>query len=148
MTSPYLEQPLRSEAEARAMTDQPVQPPPEPWMFHDMEFATVVTVKKPGRFIALCDGTSFTREENLAHAESIIADHGAAAERDRLKVANEGLVKALEGVPLSQESCWGHSEARHYCPDCGEYGETPLAIRHNDDCCVPAIRAALDEATK
>lgn len=57
---------------------------PEAWMLHDMEFATVVTVQKPGKFIALCDGKSFTPEENLAHAELIIADHGAADERDRL----------------------------------------------------------------
>lgn len=50
---------------------------PEPWMLHDMEFATVVTEKKPGRFIALCDGKHFSREESAAHARQIITAHNA-----------------------------------------------------------------------
>ena len=77
-------------------TEQPVQPTPEGWMLHDMEFATVVTVRKPGRFITLCDGSSFTREENLVHAELIIADHGAAAERDRLVVKLEVAINIIK----------------------------------------------------
>lgn len=58
---------------------------PEPWMLHDMEFATVVTAKKPGLFIALCDSASYSEEENTRHAEFIAAAPDTAAERDRLQ---------------------------------------------------------------
>lgn len=44
-----------------------------PWMLHDMEAFTVVTEKKPGRFIALCDGKENTEEENEAHTCLVIA---------------------------------------------------------------------------
>ena len=40
-------------------------------MLHDVEFATVVTAKKPGRFIALCDGKHFAREQSATHARLI-----------------------------------------------------------------------------
>lgn len=60
---------------------------------------------------------------------------------------NEELVRVLEHIPLSEESCHGHN-GRHVCPHCGEYGGHPRAIRHNDGCCVPAIRTVLDEAKK
>lgn len=83
------------------MTDQPdAAPTLDGWMLHDMEFATVVTAEKPGLFIALCDSAAFTRKENLAHAELIAAAPETAAERDRLKVVNEGLVALLrEALP-------------------------------------------------
>ena len=38
------------------------------WMLHDTESATVVTVEKPGRFIALCSGIHLTKEEAEANA--------------------------------------------------------------------------------
>ncbi len=143
MVSPFLLQPLRSEAEARAMTDQSAAQP-TPWYWESVKDPGYIhehTLEGPD---VLC--RYWHDIPPSADALLIAAAPETAAERDRLAASNERLVNALQGVPLSQESCWGRSEARHYCPDCGEYGETPLAIRHNDDCCVPAIRAALDQA--
>lgn len=34
---------------------------PGPWMQHDMEFATVVTERKPGQFIAFCNSAADAR---------------------------------------------------------------------------------------
>ena len=48
------------------------EPTPGPWMRYDMEFATIVTKQKPGRFIALCDGGLNTKEENDANTALII----------------------------------------------------------------------------
>lgn len=131
---------------ARAMTDQPVAAPtPGPWYWE--------SVKNPG-FIpehtlvgpdVLC--RYWHDKPPSADALLIAAAPDTAAERDRLLVKNAGLVKALEGIPLSEESCHGRG-GRYFCPHCGEYGENPHAIHHNNGCFVPTIRAVLDEARK
>lgn len=66
---------------------------------------------------------------------------------DRLVVENKGLVKVLKAVPLSEESCH-RRDGRWRCPHCYERAENPHAIRHNEGCYVPTIRAALDKVCK
>jgi len=46
---------------------------PGPWMLHDMEDHTVVTSKKPGQFIALCDAEALDDEACHANACLILA---------------------------------------------------------------------------
>lgn len=60
----------------------------EQWMLHDMEDLTIVTAKKPGQFIALCDSRSFTDEENADHARLIAAAPDLLA---ALKVAKKAI---------------------------------------------------------
>ncbi len=67
---------------------------PGSWMLHDMEEYTVVTEKKPGRFIALCHGARNTKRENIANT--------------RLITALPELLKTLEHVIYTLEH-----EARH-----------------------------------
>ena len=73
----------------------------EPWMLHDMEDATVVTVKKPGKFIALCDGKSFTDEENANHARLIVTAVNCHAD---LLAALEAMLKT-HGFTSSCPAC-------------------------------------------
>ena len=44
-----------------------------PWMLHDMEENTIVTVQKPGQFVALADGGRNSPEVNNANACLIAA---------------------------------------------------------------------------
>lgn len=70
----------------------------EPWMLHDMEDLTIVTVEKPGKFVAVCASKSFTNAENTDHA------HLIAAAPDLLSLA-----KSVIGfcVALRQDKpCW------------------------------------------
>ncbi len=69
---------------------------PGPWMLHDMEAHTVVTERKPGRFIALCDGGKNTEEENAGIARLIIA-------APKLLAALEEMVRVADG----SEPCVG-----------------------------------------
>lgn len=132
---------LRKEG-STGQAEQPAKPTPEDWMLHDMEFATVVTVRKPGRFIALCDGQANTREENLAHAELIIADHGAVAQRDRLVealgLATQELIsiRARDGAP--QHIDWHR----------GQPIQTSSCTEEWWDELTEKCRAILDEARK
>lgn len=66
------------------------------WMLHDMEAHTVVTVEKPGRFIALCDGKHNTEEENKAHTRLVIA---APSLMEALETIAKGKTNKFPGAP-------------------------------------------------
>jgi hypothetical protein len=79
-----------------------------PWMMHDMEPMTVVTAKKPGKFIALFDGRSFDEETNERHARLAIR----AVNRDHLFGE---LVGALEDIAAYWNGCKNQTAMSDAC---------------------------------
>ena len=77
-----------------------------PWMRHDMEAGTIVTVEKPGRIIAICDGVSFSDVENQAHADLILR---AVNSHDALVEALESFLKMY--VRLAESGDCGYWDA-------------------------------------
>ena len=145
------------------MTDQPAAPTPGPWEWsiHDHSMATLhgpdmmrdhVLAVGPCRACIerVKDGEwkwGRCTTPTETNAKLLAASWATAAERDRLVVVHEGLVKALERIPLSAESCHGNG-GRHFCPHCDRRADNPCAIRHMTGCYVPAVRAALYKARK
>ena len=153
MTSPYLCQPLRSEAEARAMTDQPTTAPtPGPYLVN--ADGDDILIEAPDN-VPICDvfNPDRTPEENLANAYLLAASWETAAERDRLVKVNEKALTACRNI-----IAWFESEKTG--PDYGsldrkthphgeaiwkQWWDNQLALCDQTE---HTARAALDEACK
>ena len=82
------------------MTDQPAAPTPGPWRAKQQRWNHWTIHDQGIKQIATCIAGTSRRQPDIdevkANARLIAAAPAAAAERDRLKMVNEGLVKALE----------------------------------------------------
>ena len=128
------------------MTDQPAAAPtPGPWEWdagdigQDYPASYCDVFVDGGNLIIAQVNDRFSREIGHANARLIAAAPDTAAERDRLKVKNEGLVKALESVEGQFDST-----AHRYGCECG--GSNPP----HDSCAETRrkVLAALAEARK
>lgn len=121
------------------MTDQPTQPTfqiweGERWKVEQMK--NCYTIHNGDFIIATLDFVRWRPEQAKAYADLIGAAPETEAERDRLKVVNEGLVKALEEA----EEYFDQRADAEYLPD----HAAPVGNKEMD--LLTLVRAALDEA--
>ena len=92
MTSPYLLQPLRTEAEAHPMTDQPVaQPTPGPYTCHGPNIYS-----PDGEILATVSNPGSSGFPLVANADLFAASWATTAERDRLVIMLQACVSYIE----------------------------------------------------
>ena len=143
------------------MTDQPAaEPTPGPWEWsvHDHSMATLhgpdmmrdhVLAVGPCRACIerVKDGEwkwGRCTTPTEVNANLLAASWATAAERDRLKVVNEGLVTALAAVPQASRD----RDGGFVCPHCFARADEANDMPHDPDCYVLVVRAALVEARK
>ncbi len=144
MTSPYLEQPLRSEAEVRAMTDQPAaRPTPEPWkagVFEASHNGVPIYSVKNGGIVAVAKyfgGTAVAHQ----NAKLFAGAKATAAERDRLvkehkiteAVIEAGIVKIDELIAERDQLVKANAKLVDSLLDMTNFVQRWIAYMDNDD---------------